>query len=163
MLNMLQLNQTKTIQPADCNIKNFNVMPDLSKSIERFSGEKGSSEAKYWLQQLENMAILHSWPDAFTSTLQTAKSQLESAAKYWFMARTMEITDWRKFKAAFTKTFILKKICLNVGNECEIEHNSLKKIFLCITMRRRHIAKGLQKWITHNKLKQIYRIGKNNI
>lgn len=41
----------------------FHVMPDLSKTIDRFSSEKGSSDAKRWLEQVETAALINNWPD----------------------------------------------------------------------------------------------------
>lgn len=118
MLQMLQLQQQAQVQQnvaAAGNlvtnnkntpnaISNFNIMPDLSKTIDKFSGEQDSNEAKMWLQQIEGTALLHNWPDAFI--FQTAKSNLDGAAKYWFMGRSSEIIDWQSFRTAFRKTFI---------------------------------------------------------
>ncbi|XP_050514992.1 uncharacterized protein LOC126890180 [Diabrotica virgifera virgifera] len=105
MLQMLQLqNSMSTISNP---VPNFNIMPDLSKTIEKFNGEGDSSQAAVWLKQIESTAVLHNWPDAFI--YQTAKSNLEGAAKFWFIGRNEEITDWSKFKTAFRKTFLFSQ------------------------------------------------------
>ncbi|XP_050508984.1 uncharacterized protein LOC126886175 [Diabrotica virgifera virgifera] len=105
MLQMLQLqNSVSTISNP---VPNFNIMPDLSKTIEKFNGEGDSSQAAVWLKQIESTAVLHNWPDAFI--YQTAKSNLEGAAKFWFIGRNEEITDWSKFKTAFRKTFLFSQ------------------------------------------------------
>lgn len=72
ILSMLSLQQqaqqprsSSTIPSGSSDVMNFNVMPDLSKSIDKFDGEEGPSAAKAWLQQLESTASLHHWPDAF--------------------------------------------------------------------------------------------------
>lgn len=113
MVAMLQQNQTTSIArsstPAttDSNIRNYNVMPDLSKTIDDFNGEKGPGTAEAWLHQLQNTATLHSWPSAFT--FQTACSHLVGAAKYWLQGRRTEVTDWNLFVPAFKRTFIFEK------------------------------------------------------
>lgn len=104
MLRMLQLNNS---QQAGNDVQNFNIMPDLSKTIEQFDGEKGPANAKLWLQQLENTALLHHWPDAFT--YQTAQNNLRGAATYWFKSRCSKLTDWNSFKEAFKKTFLFER------------------------------------------------------
>ncbi|KAK9719122.1 hypothetical protein QE152_g22837 [Popillia japonica] len=85
MLEMLQISQQNQQQTVRVNsnqdIKNLNIMPDLSKTIDKFAGEMGPAVATTWLQQIESTSLLHSWPDAFT--YETARSNLESAAKYW--------------------------------------------------------------------------------
>lgn len=96
-------NSAATVQNGNGAIKNFHIMPDLSKSIDKFNGEKGPLSAKLWLQQVETTASLHEWPEPFI--FQTAKTHLEGAAKFWFVSKSEEITDWNAFKTAFKKTF----------------------------------------------------------
>ncbi|KAJ8943333.1 hypothetical protein NQ317_019503 [Molorchus minor] len=65
-------------QPDMLNVVNMLVQQMhkyLSKSIDKFSGEQDSNQAKLWLNQLETTALLHNWPDAFIFL--TAKSNLE--------------------------------------------------------------------------------------
>lgn len=88
-------------------VRNFNVMPDLSKTIGDFTGELGPGVAEAWLTQLERTAHLHSWPSAFA--FQTACGHLVGAAKYWLQARRNEITSWELFVPAFRKTFVFSK------------------------------------------------------
>lgn len=108
LLSMLNLHQPRpsSVSPSanSSDVLNFNVMPDLSKSIDKFNGEEGPSSAISWLQQLENTAALHHWPEAFT--LQTAKSHLTGAAKFWFSSRAAAITTFPQFKDAFSSTFV---------------------------------------------------------
>ncbi|KAF2893324.1 hypothetical protein ILUMI_12848 [Ignelater luminosus] len=61
-------------------IPTFNIMPDLSKSIDCFNGERGPRTANNWMQQIQNTALLHHWPDKIT--FQTANSHLDEAAKH---------------------------------------------------------------------------------
>ncbi|KAK9685562.1 Zinc knuckle [Popillia japonica] len=111
MLEMLQISQQNQQQTVRVNsnqdIKNFNIMPDLSKTIDKFNGEMGPVVAKTWLRQIESTSLLHSWPDAFA--YETARSNLEGAAKYWLKGRYSTVTDWHTFKNAFKKTFIYEK------------------------------------------------------
>lgn len=104
MLSLLQINQPQA--SSSDNIKNFNIMPDLSKTIDNFSAEGDLKNADTWIRSLKNTAKLHSWPDAFI--FQTAQSHLEGAAKCWFNGRRNNIEDWATFEKAFRKTFILE-------------------------------------------------------
>lgn len=54
--------------------QNYQVMPDLSKNIQYFTGNESSSEAKDWLKNIESMCLLHHWPDNFA--LETARMHL---------------------------------------------------------------------------------------
>ncbi|KAK9717204.1 Retrotransposon gag protein [Popillia japonica] len=102
MLQMLQLNS-----PNSNEVPNFNVMPDLSKTIDDFDGEKGPSNAKLWLQKVINTATLHKWPDAFT--YQTAQIHMTGAAKHWLNSRSTEITNWKDLMDKFRGTFIFER------------------------------------------------------
>lgn len=129
MLSMLQKNKEEDVK--------YNVMPDLSKSIEDFSGDEGSSIAERWLKNLEITSKLHSWPDAFI--YQTAKMHIVGSAKFWLSSKH-EIRDWNSFKAAFSKTFIFKKskteewkamqMCIQKSKE-KVSAYLLEKISLC--------------------------------
>lgn len=53
--------RTSTPELSTGDVKNYNVMPDLSKTIGDFSGELGPGAAKEWLTtNLERTAQLHS-------------------------------------------------------------------------------------------------------
>lgn len=109
MLQMLQKQQQQPLHAPnqESPVRNYNVMPDLSKTIEIFSAEEEPSKAKLWLQQLETAATLHNWPDAFI--FQTAKSNLIGAARHWYSGRSSEVVDWSSFRMAFIKTFVFTK------------------------------------------------------
>lgn len=85
----------------------YNVLPDLSHNIPMFDGISGASSAKIWLKQLESTATLHCWTEAIA--FETARSHLEKAAKNWYLASLDEINDWKSFRHAFSKTFLLEK------------------------------------------------------
>ncbi|KAF2880942.1 hypothetical protein ILUMI_25223 [Ignelater luminosus] len=85
-------------------ITNHNVMTDMSKNVGKFDGEKGPNIiARMWLQQIENVATIYKWPDAYT--YQVAISSLTGAASHWYSGKTNEVIDWLSFKLAFCKTF----------------------------------------------------------
>ncbi|KAK9693088.1 hypothetical protein QE152_g34437 [Popillia japonica] len=94
-----------TTPVRDNNIRNFNIMPDLSKSIDNFAGEGSPKLAIKWLEQLKSTAALHSWLEPFT--LQTARSHLVGAAKHWLEGKR-EFYDWNEFEQAFRKTFVFE-------------------------------------------------------
>lgn len=141
---MLELLQQRLTPQAKAGISNpqetsrgFNVMPDLSKSIATFDGELGTS-AKDWLNQLESMALLHSWPEAIM--VQTAISQLKVAAKSWYSVRSRQITNWQHFRSAFEKTFVFEpnEIDLWTKMQSHVQHTNEslsayfhKKVALC--------------------------------
>lgn len=103
MLRLLQLN-TQSAQTPE--VKNYNMMPDFSKSIEKFDGTKGPITAKQWLQQLETLATLHNWPSSFT--FQMATNNLTRAAKCWLNRKLTDVTSRDQFNTAFRKTFIFE-------------------------------------------------------
>ncbi|KAK9700558.1 Retrotransposon gag protein [Popillia japonica] len=108
LLNTLKDNQIREQTPVNNDeIRNFNIMPDLSKSIETFNAEKGPKDAADWLRRLETTGRLHSWPEAIM--FETARGHLVGAAKHWYQGRSKELKDWNDFKAAFKKTFLLEK------------------------------------------------------
>lgn len=80
-------------------------MPYFSKSVPTFNGER-LPESKSWLESEESAATLHNWPSAFT--LDTARTHLVGAARYWYEARRDRLTSWQAFRAEFSNTFILK-------------------------------------------------------
>lgn len=109
-MNMLmQQNATmlQMITSQNDTSKNFSIMPDLSKSINDFNGENGVLKAKHWIEQIENTAMLHSWPESFT--FETARIHLKGAAYHWFRGKGNEILTWVDFKNAFKKTFLHEK------------------------------------------------------
>ncbi|KAJ8915285.1 hypothetical protein NQ315_014793 [Exocentrus adspersus] len=83
-------------------IKNYNSMPDFSKTVADFNGDVRKS--KEWLKSLESAATLHNWPDTFI--LETARMHLKGAAESWYKSRIDTLNNWRCFKVAFTKSFI---------------------------------------------------------
>lgn len=97
--------ENNNTRPDDYSIPNYHIMPDLSKSIEDFHGEMGTSTAKEWIRTLEGMRVLHRWPDNFA--LEEARTHLKDGAKDWFKLRSSELTTWKSFYDAFTKSFIV--------------------------------------------------------
>lgn len=79
-------------------VKNYGVMPDLSKSINRFSGED-SDDPKAWINTLESTANPHNWTSAFS--FETARMHLVGASKHWFEGRQQELVGWTEFTKAF--------------------------------------------------------------
>ncbi|KAJ8964735.1 hypothetical protein NQ314_004666 [Rhamnusium bicolor] len=72
--------------------KNYNIMPDFSKSVGNFNGS--ISHSKEWLKSLESAATLHNWPQSFI--LETARTHLKEAAESWYKARREESIKWRE-------------------------------------------------------------------
>jgi len=142
MLEMLRINhhQGPTQIPKNENtIPSFNVMPDLSKSIDLYNGEQGPRSASIWLRQIQTTATLHQWPDVIT--FQTARTHLDGAAKHWFASRG--ITDWHSFKEAFHKSFIFetsktelwKKMCERIQHSKESESLYFhEKVSMCMEL-----------------------------
>ncbi|XP_051173489.1 uncharacterized protein LOC127289546 [Leptopilina boulardi] len=93
------------VTPAPNPIPNYHIMPDLSKSINDFSGEIGTSRAKEWLESIDSMKVLHQWPDNFA--LETARMHMIDGARSWYQIRRTELITWELFRAAFTRSFII--------------------------------------------------------
>lgn len=80
---------------------NYQVMPDITKHVERCDGNKN---ARLWMDKIVGMKTLHSWPDAFA--VEMARSNLIGGAHQWYLARKDRIHTFDDFKTAFQKTFI---------------------------------------------------------
>lgn len=76
-------------------------MPDISKHVEKFDGNKN---AKMRIDKIKEMKLLHNWPDAFA--LEMARSNLEGGALNWWLARSTIIRTFSQFDDEFRKTFI---------------------------------------------------------
>ena len=84
--------------------QNFQSIPDLTKSIQLFTGNESSSQAREWLSNIESMILLHGWPGNFA--LDIARSNLTLGAAQWFCTRRAELTNWNAFNTTFRNTFI---------------------------------------------------------
>ena len=102
MVQLAQFNMNRPPSEATSAIPTYHIMPDLSKDIQTFDGEKGNLVAKEWLRGIESRKTLHNWPESFT--LETARSHLRRGARHWLRRR--DLPTWAAFKTAFTKTFI---------------------------------------------------------
>ncbi|CAB0042957.1 unnamed protein product, partial [Trichogramma brassicae] len=83
---------------------NYQVMPDLSKSIPVFTGSEDPTVAREWIENIRSMRVLHNWPEAFA--LETARIHLAQGARDWFSARRASLDTWPKFSAAFESTYL---------------------------------------------------------
>jgi hypothetical protein len=81
----------------------YQIMPDLTKSIGYYKGEAAIEDGTGWLDQIISMAELHLWPEEFR--LETARSHLVGAAKNWYIAHRGDIKTWDDFVTKFSKTF----------------------------------------------------------
>ncbi|CAB0027966.1 unnamed protein product [Trichogramma brassicae] len=62
---------------------NYQVMPDLSKSIPAFT--RSPAVAREWIENIQSMRVLHNSPEAFA--LEQACVHLLQGARDWFSAR----------------------------------------------------------------------------
>jgi hypothetical protein len=81
----------------------YQIMPDLTKSIGYYKGEAEIEDGTGWLDTIISMAELHLWPEEFR--LETARSHLVGAAKNWYIAHRGDIKTWADFVTKFSKTF----------------------------------------------------------
>ncbi|CAB0039183.1 unnamed protein product [Trichogramma brassicae] len=104
ILNGLSRNLTfQDAQPTAAPL-NYQVMPDLSKSIPVFTGSEDPTVAREWIENIRSMRVLHNWPEAFA--LETARIHLAQGARDWFSARRASLDTWPKFSAAFESTYL---------------------------------------------------------
>ncbi|CAB0029823.1 unnamed protein product [Trichogramma brassicae] len=89
---LLQLSETVTATqagraaaPAPA-AQNFQVMPDLTKNIQNFTGNESVAEAREWLENIQSMCTLHHWPEEFA--LETARMHLIQGARDWLITFT---------------------------------------------------------------------------
>jgi hypothetical protein len=85
----------------------YHVMPDLSRHIEKFSGEESPAFARSWIESLDTIAITHGWPDEFR--LETAKQNLVGPAKLWLKSKQSSLLTYELFASAFKKTFVVEE------------------------------------------------------
>jgi hypothetical protein len=81
----------------------YQIMPDLTKGIGTFSGDGHGMSGTEWLRQLESVANLHKWPEAFK--LESARTHLVGAAHHWFAGGGDDVTTWASFCTNFRATF----------------------------------------------------------
>ncbi|KAJ3655859.1 hypothetical protein Zmor_014969 [Zophobas morio] len=84
-------------------LPNYQVMPDFSKSVEKFDGEDLSRSGP-WLKKISATARLHHWPSEFT--FETARTQLVGPARLWYESKRERIRSWEEFELAFRSTFV---------------------------------------------------------
>lgn len=101
---MERLTPQPRAEPADNEATNsFHVMPDFSRTVGAFEGDKDVTEAEDWLGNLETSANLNHWSSQYT--LEVARAQLRGAARHWFAAKRDQIYSWEDFKREFKKTY----------------------------------------------------------
>lgn len=92
IMNMLMQQNAAMVQmitTQNDTSKNFSIMPNLNKSISDISGEGETKKNKHWIEQIENIAMLHSWPNSFT--FDTARMHLKGAPYHWLRGKSNEI------------------------------------------------------------------------
>ncbi|CAB0037714.1 unnamed protein product [Trichogramma brassicae] len=89
---------------AEAPVQSYQVMPDLTKNIENFTGDESPAEAREWISNIQSMLLLHHWPEEFA--LETARMHLVRGARDWFSARRRLVDTWPKFQEAFQTTYV---------------------------------------------------------
>ncbi|KAK9729262.1 hypothetical protein QE152_g16000 [Popillia japonica] len=134
--NMCMMQAMQTTQKERDSVRNFSVMPDLTKTVGYFNGQH--SESKQWLEterdSVRNFSVMpdltktvgyfngqHSeskqWLETIESmmtlhnwpeefTFETARSHLKGSSLDWYKSRMHIIKDWNSFVTEFRKTWI---------------------------------------------------------
>lgn len=158
MLNMLQQQQACyqiPIPKRENEILNYNIMPDLSKSIDYFDGEKGPAQASTWLKQIDTTATLHSWPEPFI--FETARAHLKGAAHHWYLGKQDIIINWTTFKEAFKKTFVFERSKTECWETMRRRVQSSRESISTYFHEKVNLCKQLQ--LTFNEIKEQIAIG----
>lgn len=136
--------------------QNFNVMPDLSKSVGDFLGHESPVEARQWLDQIEATARVHNWPESFL--YQTAIMHLKLAAKSWFQMYRGGFHSWQHFRESFKAAWIPSPDRVQMWNAMQYRKQKdnenfadyyFEKVKLCKSLgltfeeTRRQISSGL--------------------
>ncbi|CAI6353555.1 unnamed protein product [Macrosiphum euphorbiae] len=80
------------------------MLPTIMQTIPKFNGESGDTDvASEWLNALNTASVLNKWPDE--CTLEAGRSQLEGAAKQWYLSHMDQLDTVSKFTAAFKAMF----------------------------------------------------------
>lgn len=85
------------------NNMSFHVMPDVSRIIGFFDGDRDSKRCDQWIESIETSAKLNKWTDSYT--LETARAHLKGAALSWFDVKKGLINNWNDFKTQMKQTF----------------------------------------------------------
>ena len=104
LFRRLQLSSKASNNNTMLTSQNFQAIPDLTKSIQLFTGNESSSQAREWLSNIKSMILLHGWTGNFA--LEIARKNLTLGAAQWFRTRRAELTNWNAFNIAFRNTFI---------------------------------------------------------
>lgn len=88
--------------PSTRPVMEIRMLPDLDKSVDRFTGRENSHQASDWLRSVNGVADLNGWP--YAHRIQFVRANLEGAARDWFMGR--EFKDWVDFEGQFSATFV---------------------------------------------------------
>jgi len=80
------------------------ILPTIMQTIPTFNGESGDTDvASEWLNALNTASVLNKWPDE--RMLEAGRSQLEGAAKQWYLSHMDQLGTVTKFTAAFKAMF----------------------------------------------------------
>lgn len=96
---------------------NYNVLPDLSKSIATYDGTGGAVVAREWLRTLSAMKIRQHWTEDIA--LETASMNLTGGARDWYRMQGDEITTFDQFVAAFKNTFLFTESAGVIWNDMQ--------------------------------------------
>lgn len=82
----------------------YRVMPDLDRTVPKFSGHETSATAEDWISTVVGLANLNFWP--FQYWLQYVRCNLTGAARSWYLSEVFP--NWNtvlvQFRAAFVRT-----------------------------------------------------------
>lgn len=99
------VNRRAQVQFTMCCNADFCIMPDLNRSIKEFNGREPTYEAKDWIESLESLSRLNSWPvNVRLQLVQLVRTKMTGAARNWFLGR--EFGDWTDFVTRFRATFV---------------------------------------------------------
>lgn len=95
-------NRSNTSLQRTNEIQEFRVLPDLDKTVKSFTGCENVWEAGDWLQSVDCISNLNTWP--FQFRVQFVRAHVIGAARNWFLGRDFE--DWEDFTTQFKATFV---------------------------------------------------------
>lgn len=91
------LNTRANLPPTEPrnSVPTYHVVPDFSRDIEYFTGERDSIRAREWLDNLESLREMHHWSEEHL--LASARMHLRDGARDWARCRVGELRTWEDF------------------------------------------------------------------
>lgn len=77
----------------------------MDETVQQFTGQETSFDAENWIQSVNNLARLNSWPAEYL--LLYVRVNMAGAAESWYLSENF--AGWEDFESKFRKQFVLQR------------------------------------------------------